>query len=148
MLLVIIPLTIGWFLIIWAALSWPGEITPILMLPSLPMVVWTVIHINGYAVFQDDRDQLDTVLDMFSYPARWERLNDPGCYNILEQIPDVVEVYENRSCDMHVKIQVGKKLVRYELNRAYRAKFWRKIELLQDWREHQALIKHFEKLEK
>lgn len=136
----IIFLMMGWSSIIYGAFNM-GEAAPILLFPTLPLTFWTFFHVSGYAFAQENRDQLDTVLDMFSYPARWVRSKDG-----LERIPNRVGVMMGTN-GMHIAIKVDGKDVFYKANRAYTAKFQRKLVLLQDWREMQALVGHFKEIQ-
>ncbi len=132
-------LALGWAILGYGFFNMGGA-WPILMLPTMLMLVWTIIHIGGYAAFQDDRDQLDSVLDMFSYPKKWKRI-DRGV-----TIPGMVEVYETYTNEIRVKVKVEGKIVTYEANWAYAARFRNKMKLLQDWRELEALVGHFSEI--
>ena len=135
-------IAIGWTLLAYGFVHM-GEAWPALLLPAFPLLIGTCFHIGGYAALQDDRDQLDSVLDMFSCPDKWVRLKD----NTGEKIPDRVMVHETDN-GIEVCVQVGNKLVRYKTGRAYAAKFREKMRLLQDHREMQAIVAHCKELEK
>lgn len=139
----IVLFTALWAIMIYCAAHMPPADMPILILPAIPLLAATGIYISGCARFQEDRDQLDSVLDMFSYPDKWVSLKDKSGW----KIPDRAMVWVHMGV-LYVIVQVGNDLTRWQPKRAYAAKFQRKLELLQDWHQMQALVGHFKELEK
>lgn len=102
-----------------------------LIMPGVPVLAMIMTWVLGWRCMEDNRDQFDTVLDMFAYPTKWVSDGNAHVFN------NFLALYQGTSVTY---VTLGRGGPRLEANRYYAEKIHEKLTILSDWRQMRQLL--------